>query len=85
MSTLSFAGVFIATLIAKNWIKPKFGPTGVHFFAFILALIVVSVTAYSNYNPKFSDLLYKAGEYLIAAVALYEIIIKKFEGLFTKV
>lgn len=75
-TTLSVLGVFLATQISKKWIVPKFGDTGVHVFAFIIAFAIVSVKGLATTYPPLQDILLTAGQYLVSSLALYKIIIK---------
>lgn len=81
MSTLTFIGLFVITMISKRWIKPKFGSAGVQVFAFLIALMVIAVQEYAVRNPSFKELLIMAGQYLMSAVALYEVVIKNITGM----
>ena len=81
MDTLTFLGLFVITMISKKWIKPRFGSAGVQIFAFLIALIVIAVQEYAVRNPSFRELMLMAGEYLISAIALYELVIKNITGM----
>ena len=75
-TTLSVLGVFILTEICKKYIKPKFGDTGIHIFAFLVALVIVLVKGFATTYPTFGAMLITAGQYLIGSLALYKIIVK---------
>ncbi len=76
-TTLSILGLNALTGLCKKWIKPKWGEVGVHAFIFVIALIGTGI--YQLYTKSFEVkmLIEQSAVYLMAAVALYEIILKK--------
>lgn len=75
-STLSILGIFLATQVAKKYIAPKYGATGVHIFAFVVAFIIISVKGLASTYPPLGAMLMTAGQWLVASLALYKIIVK---------
>lgn len=76
-TSLIVFGIFVLTQIVKRFIAPKFGPTGIHIFVFIVSLIVVGVQVATSYYPGLGEVLLMAGKYLAATLALYEIVWKR--------
>lgn len=75
--SLILLGVIILTQFIKKYVYPKFGDTGVHVLTFVLALIGVGVYQYAAHNVEFKELLIQALNFLVLAVAIYEVILKK--------
>lgn len=78
-TSLSILGVFLFTQLCKRWISPKFGDTGVHVLAFIAGLVAVAIKGAMSVYPSFAIFIVTAGQYLVASLALYEIIIKQIK------
>ena len=72
--TLAINGL---TNFLKNKIKPKYGSEGVHIIVFILAIIASAIVSIIQANPEFEVFAKQAVTYLISAVAMYELILKK--------
>ena len=75
-TTLSVFGVFLATQFLKKYITPKFGDTGVHVFAFIVAVVILSVKGLMTTYPPIMTLVTQAGQFLVGSLALYQIVYK---------
>ena len=72
----------LITLVAKDYIKPKFGAIGVHVFVIILALIGGLVKfGFEFIDPIYIESLIQVWAY---AVLFYELIIKNAKGLLEK-
>lgn len=65
----------VLTSLIKNWIKPKFGTTGVHVFVFALALIGAGYMSYKDSFPHLATYVASAGALFSLAVAFYEVIL----------
>lgn len=76
-TSLIVLGLVVVAQIAKKWVIPKFGPTGLHIFVFTIALGVVVVQALMSYYPGLGEVLAMAGKYLAMAIAVYEVILKR--------
>lgn len=70
-------GTLLLTQIVKKYVYPKFGSTGVHILTFIIAAIGVGIQQYAQTNVEFKELLLQGLNYLVLAVAVYEVILKK--------
>lgn len=77
MEALIAIGLFIVVQIVKRKISPKWGPTGVHVFIFLIALIVYGVYFSMTIYPGFKQLVMTAGEFLVGSMAVYEILWKR--------
>lgn len=75
--SLILLGVVVLTQLIKKYVYPKFGDTGVHVLTFVLALIGVGVYQYALHHVEFKELLIQALNFLVLAVAIYEVILKK--------
>lgn len=62
----------IITWLTKQYIKPKYGKTGVQVFVFILALIGASIMWFSRNIASFELILRDAGIILAFSIAMYE-------------
>lgn len=70
-------GVLLLTYAVKNWIKPKFGSTGVHVFIFAVGLAgAVGFNLYQS-NPAFQSIVEHAVKTLAVAITAYEVILKR--------
>lgn len=76
VTTLSVAGVFVLTQVCKKYISPKWGITGIHIFAFTIAFAIVSVKGLITYYPPLGVMVLTAGQYLMASITLYQVIVK---------
>lgn len=74
---LIVAGTVLLTQITKKYIYPRYGSTGVHVFAFLIALFGVAIYQYSLYNEVFANAMNYALKFLLISVAVYEIILKR--------
>ena len=75
--TLGLIGIMILTQVSKKYIYPRFGYFGIHVFTFIMALVVVGVHQYAQYDVRFGEWLASALTYLMAAVTTYEVFLKR--------
>lgn len=75
--TLIAVGLFILGQVAKKWVVPKFGATGLHVLVFIAALAVVVVKGLMDSFPEFGALVLLAGKYFASAMVLYEVVWKR--------
>jgi len=75
--SLILIGIVILTQITKRYVYPKFGSFGIHALTFILALIGVGVYQYAQANVDFKEILMQALNFLVVAVAVYEVILKR--------
>ena len=73
---LAIAGTFILTQFCKRYVKPKFGDTGIHIFAFLVAFLIISIKGLATTYPSFGAMLVTSGQYLVWSLALYKIIVK---------
>lgn len=80
-TTLSVIGLVAVGQITKKYILPKFGNFGLHVFLFVLALCIAGVQAAMTIYPGFNTIALEAGRFLIGAIAVYEILWKKFSDL----
>ena len=70
-------GVIILTQIVKKYIYPKYGDTGIHVFTFVIACLGVGIYQAAQTYVEFKEILIQALNFLVIAVAVYEIILKK--------
>jgi len=77
MEQLILIAVILLTQIVKGKIYPKFGATGVHIFTFVISLIGYGIYLQAITNPDFMTLVSGAIQFLIGAVAVYEVILKR--------
>ena len=80
LESLSVLGLVVATQLVKNYVKPRFGATGVHAFVFLLAFGVISVKGLMTTYPPFGEMVVVAGKYLVASLAVYEVILKQLNA-----
>lgn len=74
---LILLGTLLLTQFVKKYVYPKFGSTGVHILTFVIATIGVGIYQYAQTNIEFKELLLAGLNYLVVAVAVYEVILKK--------
>ena len=74
---LSILALNILVQILKNKILPKFGSTGVHVFIFAISFIFIIAKTLVEGNPAWHQAFQTGLQYLVGAVAFYEIVIKK--------
>lgn len=79
MEILITLAINAITGVLKNKVQPKYGALGVHGIIFALAIIGSAIVAYSQVNPSFADLLKQAGIFLASSIAMYEVILKRFD------
>lgn len=79
-TALGIASVIALNLmvqIVKRYIKPKWGEVGIHVFTFTVSLVVIVAVQIVNAHPELMQAISYAGQLLVAAVALYEVIWKR--------
>jgi hypothetical protein len=81
-SALIVFAITVLTNIVKDNIYPRWGTTGVHVFSFVLACVGAGLYFLSGYNLTVGTFIAKALQFLLLAVGLYEIILKKIPGIF---
>lgn len=69
--------ISIITQVAKKYIYPKFGVTGIQLFAFFLAAVYVVGNAILDNNPAWLPIVEKAVGIFAGAIAAYEVILSK--------
>lgn len=74
---LGLIGIIILTQVSKKYIYPQFGDLGIHVFTFLVASVIVGIHQYAQYDIRFAELLTSAGTYLMAAITIYEVILKR--------
>lgn len=80
MSQLAIVfGITLLTSILKRWVIPKWGKFGVQVFVFILAAIAALYMTYSAGFPALTEIVEQAIKVFSLAVALYEVILKRFD------
>lgn len=88
-AALAIVSVFMLNVlvqIVKNWIKPKFGDSGIHFFIFIIVLFFIAGKSIIAGNPEWLKIAIKAVEYLAATITAYQVVLKKvFNGISDKI
>ena len=67
----------ILTSLVKNYVKPKFGDSGVQALVFILAVVGVFGWDYISKVPEWKTIVLGGLQTLAYAIAMYEIILKK--------
>lgn len=75
--TVIVFAIVIFTQLTKGFIYPKFGNTGVHVAAFIVAMIGVGIYQIALSNPSIMEWVLSALTYLALAISIYEIILSK--------
>ena len=76
-----FISVFlvnIATSFFKKWIYPKFGSTGVQLVLAMLSVVAALVFYFKGINASFAHILQVSTGIFLSAMALYEVLLKKF-------
>jgi hypothetical protein len=80
MSELAIVfSVTLITSIVKRWVEPKWGKVGVQVFVFLLAGLIALWTTYSAGFPALSEIVGETIKVFSLAVALYEVLLKKFD------
>ncbi len=75
--TLILIGIVVLTQITKKYIFPRFGAFGIHAFTFLIAAAGVGIYQYAQHSVEFKEVLFAALNYLVVAVSVYEIILKR--------
>ena len=80
LESLSVIGLIVATQLVKKYVKPRFGATGVHAFVFLLVFGIISVKGLMTTYPPFGEMVLVAGKYLVASLAVYEVLYKQLNA-----
>ena len=76
-TSLVALGLVLLTQVVKKVVEPKWGATGTQVFVFAVALAVVVVKSLMTSFPGFGAMVITAGQYLVGAIAIYEVVVKK--------
>lgn len=77
METLILIAIVVLTQLVKNYIKPKFGDTGVHIFIFAIAMIGSAIHLGAQHSATFGIIVGRAIGFLALSVTAYEVILKQ--------
>jgi len=72
--------VNVLTTVCKNYIKPKFGDTGIHVFAFVLATIGAWYFLFGAHIKFLQEIVMSGAAIFSLAVTFYEVLLSKLGG-----